>query len=108
MVLDGQILKACDLDQNKIKLSVYDDYNLISTFEIDMLNIYYQAKHCLENKWLGMNHPKHEPNKIRSIMKISAQLIGPDDDQSKLELDISDLKSAKASLMLPPQMNPEV
>jgi len=44
----------------------------------------------LKNKWLGMINPKKEPTKIRAIMKVSAQIIGPSDEQSKLEFDISD------------------
>jgi len=55
-----------------------------------------------------MIKPKKNPSKIRAIMKISAQIIGPSDEQSKLELDLSDYKSAKGQLMLPPQLNPEV
>lgn len=55
-----------------------------------------------------MIKPKNNPTKIRAIMKISAQIIGPSDEQSKLEMDLSDYKNAKGQLMLPPQLNPEV
>lgn len=41
-------------------------------------------------------------------MKISAQLVGPDDEQQKIELDVSDLKASDGELELPPQLNPEV
>jgi len=60
------------------------------------------------NKWLAMINPKNEPTKIRSIMKISAQLVGPNDDQQLLSLDMTDYRSSQAKLMLPPQLNPLV
>lgn len=81
---------------------------MISEFPINLLSIYYQPNHCYLNKWLGMTHPKNEPSKIRAIMKISAQLIGPSDEQSKLELNISDYKGSKGQLVLPPYLNPIV
>lgn len=56
-----------------------------------------------------MIQPKSSnPSKIRSIMKISAQLIGPNDEQQKLDLDISDYKGTQGDLLLPSQLNPEV
>lgn len=41
-------------------------------------------------------------------MKISAQLIGPKDDQIKLELDVKDLNCTIGDLLLPPELNPEI
>jgi len=108
LVIDAQDVKANYLEQNKLTLSVYNALNLISEFTINILTIYYQPKHCYLNKWLGMIHPKNEPTKIRSIMKISAQLTGPSDEQSKLTLDISDYKTSSGKLILPPQLNPLV
>lgn len=63
----------------------------------------------MKNTWLAMILPKSSnPCIIRSYMKISAQLVGPKDDQQKLELDLSDFKGNQGNLLLPPQLNPEV
>jgi len=45
---------------------------------------------------------------IRSIMKISAQLIGPKDTQNTLKLELGDINSADVELILPPELNPKV
>lgn len=45
---------------------------------------------------------------IRSIMKISAQLIGPKDQQNNLVVNLDDERDANVELILPPELNPQV
>jgi len=45
---------------------------------------------------------------IKSIMKISAQLIGPKDQQKTLEMNLDDERDANVELILPPELNPQV
>jgi len=45
---------------------------------------------------------------IRTIMKVSAQLIGPKDQQNILLVNLDDERDANVELILPPELNPEL
>lgn len=45
---------------------------------------------------------------IKSIMKVSAQLVGPKDQQKTLEMNLDDERDANVELILPPELNPHV
>lgn len=62
----------------------------------------------MEHKWAAMiNLPKTGTN-INSIMKMSAQLIGPKDEQNNMKMNLSDIKDPNVKLLLPPELNPVV
>jgi len=72
------------------------------------MTIYYDNnKHSFENKWLAMINPD-SGTKIRSIMKISVQLIGPNDVPNSLKINLDDEKDPNVELLLPPELNPKV
>ena len=45
---------------------------------------------------------------IKSIMKVSAQLVGPKDQQKTLEMNLDDEGDLNVELILPPELNPHV
>jgi len=55
-----------------------------------------------------MTNNKKTGSKIRGIMKISAQLVGPDDQSITLNINLNDSKDPNVPLLLPPQLNPIV
>jgi len=62
----------------------------------------------MEDKWIAMINSKETGNKIRAIMKMSCQLIGPSDEQNQLKFNPSDIKDPTVKLMLPPSLNSKV
>lgn len=59
----------------------------------------------MENKWLAMINMKKTGTTIRSIMKISGQIIGPDEEQKQMKIDLSDMRDATIKMILPPELN---
>jgi len=113
LTLECNDLKKQDLEQGSFKISLVEQ-NMFSTplvaeFKMDLLNVYYaNSKHCMEDKWIAMINMSETGTKIRAIMKMSCQLIGPSDQQNQLKFNPSDIKDPTVKLMLPPSLNSKV
>ena len=52
-----------------------------------MSTVYFSADHKIEHTWLALENPDGEdPSAITGMLKISASVQGPQDEQCKLEM----------------------
>ena len=60
---------------------------LIGIFQFEMSTIYFASEHKMEHVWLALQNPDAEDaSRITGMLKVSASVQGPNDEQVKLEM----------------------
>ena len=59
---------------------------MIGLFQFEMSKVYFSPDHKIEHVWLALQNPDGEDaSQITGMLKISASVQGPNDEQVKLE-----------------------
>ena len=82
------------LDSSKIILEVYDYKNssnkskYFGIYEYDLVYIYNQPNHALQNFWLALANPESDDiSKVRGFLKLSISVLNENDPKIELNLD---------------------
>ena len=81
--------------------------SLVGSYVMDLTYVYFQPKHGLVHKWIGLANPESQDySSIKGYLKVGISVLGEGDSQVDLAVsEVGELKDV--DMLLPPQIQPK-
>lgn len=77
---------------------------LVGQAIIDLSSVYFKQKNKMEHYWIGLDNPDSEDfENMKGLLKLSANVTGPNDNAQKLEMDYGP-EPAKMKMFMSPSI----